>query len=167
MATNDNDPLGMLQKTGTVRDDYYRPELRQAVLTKLKELNREIPHVQNAARNFEQAVQSSAGVNSTGTPAFSTSHQRITATKDAVRNWILSLIESFGYIEMTLSSPSADVFEELVTKAVKLGRTRSRHDQFRAVIGSVSVDRTPLRPNGARPGTWEGGRGPRARSDPQ
>jgi hypothetical protein len=151
MATNDNDPLGMLQKTGRVRDDYYRPELRQAVLTKLKELNREIPRVQNAARNFEQAVQSSAGVTNTRGPAFLSAHGRITATKDAVRNWILSLIESFGYIEMTLSSPSADVFEELVTKAVQLGRTRSRHDQFRAVIQSVNVDRTPASPNGARP----------------
>jgi hypothetical protein len=120
-----NDPLGMMD--GVNRPFLSRsindPKVRAKVLKKLAELNREISRVQIAGRQLERDVQS------VQTPVHNPTEHRALQSKEALRNWILSLAESFGYVERMIGAGDWAKYQIMLGKAANLGVTRAEQDK--------------------------------------
>jgi hypothetical protein len=122
------DPLGMRDpqsRSFWSNDDVFTdPKIKEKVLRKLEELRREIPRVRNAAGQLEHDIRQT-------TPSVEqrTGQLPAQASKELLRNWILSLIESFGYIErMCGDLVISRRYAEMLTRAADLGHSRALRD---------------------------------------
>jgi hypothetical protein len=123
-----DDPVGMMDPANKtyLSIDFMNPKVRAKAATKLAELIREIPRVHEAALQFERDLRAGVPFDAYQGPF---GHQAA-RSKAAMRNWVLSLVESLGYIERLIGGPEAElILLNLLGTATNLGVDRAMKDR--------------------------------------
>jgi hypothetical protein len=114
------DPLHVNVLDSALSNRFNDPEIRRKALFKLEEMQKELKHLQASIGSLQQSIRS--GVQFPG--------NNLARTKQQIRDWALSLVESESYIETLLGGGfvTAFRFDILVGRAVRLGRERGVAD---------------------------------------
>jgi len=118
------DPLKVHESRSIQPSDGFEKNQKrqQKTLSKLREMHRELPRILHAVRQLEHDV--------TFVGQRADAHgEKTNRSKHQLRDWLLSIIESQGYIETMMGGHAVNYdFKELCKRAVELGRDRAKND---------------------------------------
>src|SRR5262245_14235262 len=122
------DPLRTRLHPSSISERFKDHSMRNVILRMLREITAETQHIQTAARKLEHAVRTNASPFNNG----------LAKTKQELRDWTLSLIETIAHLETSVGGKNAlSQFELLARRAIDRGQKNALSDFVFHVSGPI------------------------------